>query len=490
MPCPDVAVRIGVALGAVICLPACASTVRSPEFDTATRISRIEQQLLPTARVRGRSYVPATIAERMRAYGVPAVSIAVVNGGRVYWARAYGLADVESNRPATTSTLFQAASISKPVTAIAALRLVQDGPLSLDENVNAKLKSWSLPSNELTARRPVTLRDIMTHTSGLTVHGFRGYASGEAVPTVVQLLGGEKPANSAAVRADIEPGTRWRYSGGGTTVMQLVMTDVTGEPFPSLMRRLVLDPVGMTSSTFEQPLPASRASEAATGYRSGGRAVGGRYHTYPEMAAAGLWTTPTDLARLIVEVQRSFAGQSNKVLSKAMTAAMLTRGIGSHGLGPGIDGAGDSLRFGHGGSNEGFRAMFTGFTTRGQGAVVMTNSDDGMALVGEIMQAIGQEYGWPGFAPRLVTALVLTDEQLRAYGGRYKLAGTSFQLSVAVENGRVMATRDGAAPFELVPTAANLFTPTIDAPPFRFERNASGAVTVLVVGDTRLTRDP
>jgi CubicO group peptidase (beta-lactamase class C family) len=477
-------------LGAALSLVACSRTVRAPAPDVAARIARIEHGLLPPTRVQGRSYAPATIEERMRVHGVPAVSVAVINDGRIEWAKAYGFADVEARRRATTSTLFQAASISKPVAAMGALRLVQEGRLALDEDVNAKLQSWKVPANELTARRPVTLRLVITHSAGLTVHGFPGYAPGTQVPTVVQLLNGEKPANTAAVRVDIEPGTRWRYSGGGLTVMQLLMTDVTGEPFPSLMRRLVLEPVGMTASTYEQPLPAARAPAAATGYRSVDRAVPGRYHTYPEMAAAGLWTTPTDLARLVIEVQRSLAGASNKVLSREMTVAMLTRGVGSHGLGPGIDGAGDSLRFGHGGANEGFRAMFTGFATRGQGAVVMTNSDAGMALVGEVMQAIAREYRWPGFAPRVISPLAMPADAMRQYAGVYSLAGTPFQLSVSVEDGRLMAMQPGAAPFELLPTGTNVFTPAVDAPPFAFERDAAGKVATLVVGGTRLARMP
>jgi CubicO group peptidase (beta-lactamase class C family) len=488
MPTNNTGFRFSIALGAAISLTACSRTVRVPEPDIAGRISRVEQGLLPAARVQGRTYAPATIEQRMRAHGVPAASVAVINAGRIEWAKAYGLADVETRRPATTATLFQAASISKPVTAMGALRLVQDGRVVLDEDVNARLRSWKVPPNELTARRPVTLRLVMTHSAGLTVHGFPGYAPGAPVPTVVQLLSGEKPANTAAVRADIEPGTRWRYSGGGTTVMQLLMTDITGEPFPSLMRRLVLDPIGMTASTYEQPLPASRAAEAATGYRAAGRAVTGRYHTYPEMAAAGLWTTPTDLARLVIEVQRSLAGTSNRVLSREMTVAMLTRGVGSHGLGPGIDGAGDSLRFGHGGANEGFRAMFTGFATRGQGAVVMTNSDAGMALVGEILQAIAKEYGWPGFAPRMIAGVAMTPETMRAYAGRYVRAGTPLELSIAVEDGRLMARQGDGAPFELVPTQTNVFAPTIDAPPFFFERDSAGVVMTLIVGGTRLSR--
>ena len=480
--------RSAVLLTALLALTACSRRVATPEPDVAARIARIERELLPTTRVEGRSYTPVSIQERMRALGVPAVSVAVINGGRIEWAKAYGYADVESQRPATTATLFQAASISKPVAAMGALRLVEEGRLALDDDVNLKLRSWKLPANELTAKQPVTLRLLMNHAGGTTVHGFPGYAPGKPVPTVPQLLDGAKPANTAAVRVDLQPGTRWRYSGGGTTIMQLLMTDVTGEPFPSLMKRLVLDPAGMTHSTYEQPLPASRAGEAATAYRAGARAVTGRYHTYPEMAAAGLWTTPTDLARLAIEIQRSLAGTSNKVLSREMTAAMLKRGVGGHGLGPSVDFEGDSLRFGHGGANEGFRAMWTAFATRGQGAVVMTNSDEGMAIASEVLQAIGREYGWSASAPRMIKALALAPDMLGQFAGRYNLPSSDFQFVIAVEDGRLMAGRPGAAPFELVPTQANVFAPTIEAPPFAFQRDSSGAVTSLMIGGTKLVR--
>ena len=480
--------RAVLVLAAVPGLVACSRRVVSLAPEVSARIARVEQGLLPTTRVQGRTYTPVSIEQRMRTLGVPAVSVAVINDGRVEWAKAYGYADVETQRPATTATLFQAASISKPVAAIGALRLVEQGRFTLDEDVNARLRSWKLPTNALTAKQPVTLRLIMNHAAGTTVHGFPGYAPGSPVPSVPQLLDGTKPANTAAVRVDVEPGTRWRYSGGGTTIMQLLMTDVTGEPFPSLMRRLVLEPAGMSASTYEQPLPATRATEAATGYRSGARVVAGRYHTYPEMAAAGLWTTPTDLARLAIEIQRSFAGTSNKVLSREMTAAMLKRGVGGHGLGPSVDFDGDSLRFGHGGANEGFRAMWTAFATRGQGAVVMTNSDDGMAIAGDILQAIGREYGWPGSRPRVITPLALAPDAMREYTGRYDLPSSDFQVMISVDDGRLIATRPGAAPFELVPTQSNVFAPTIDAPPFVFQRDSSGAVTNLLVGGTRLVR--
>ena len=368
-----------------------------PADELAQKIQAVEAGLIPLGAVHGAGAPPMSLIDRMARYKVPGVSVAVINNFEIEWARGYGVMEAGSDAPVTTETLFQAASISKPVAATAALRLVQEGRLSLDEDVNARLQSWQVPENERTRQEKVTLRRLVTHSAGLTVHGFRGYAKGEAVPITVQVLDGAAPANSAAIRADLVPGTKWRYSGGGYTVMQLMLADVTGQPFPALMRTLVLDPIGMTHSTYEQPLPPDRTGQAATGHRPGGQPVEGDWHTYPEMAAAGLWTTPSDLARFAIEVQHAKAGRSNKVLSAEMTRQMLTVQIGSYGLGPGVQGSGDSLSFSHGGANEGFRCFLYAYAETGQGVVIMTNSDNGGQVARELLGSIARTYGWPDF---------------------------------------------------------------------------------------------
>ncbi|MBK6308724.1 MAG: beta-lactamase family protein [Gemmatimonadetes bacterium] len=247
----------------------------------------------------------------------------MVDNGRIVWARGYGLKALGTADSVDANTLFQAASISKPVAASGMLRLVEEGKLALDTPVNDYLKSWKLPDNRFTAKEKVTLRRIASHNAGLTVHGFPGYAATDLSP-VPQLLDGTKPANTAAVRVDTFPGAISRYSGGGITIEQLVMTDVTGEPFPALLKRLVLDPIGMTNSGYDQPLSAARAPHAAAGYRPDGKMVEGRWHTYPEMAAAGLWTTPSDLMKWSMEIAAARAGTSTKVLSQKMATEMLT----------------------------------------------------------------------------------------------------------------------------------------------------------------------
>lgn len=388
MPIQRSIVNVALVLATLIAPAAAAQTSAAD----AARIARIENDIRSAPVVRGNA---TTIEARMRALNVPAVSIAVVDSGRVVWAKAYGVIDASSLRPATAATRFQAASMSKPVASMAALRLVEDGTLALDSSVNSRLRSWKIPENDLTRKTPVTLRMLLTHTAGLTVHGFPGYAAGAAVPTVPQILDGKSPANTPAVRVDMAPGTRWRYSGGGMTVAQLLMSDVTTEAFPELVRRLVLAPANMTSSGYEQPLPDSVATFGAVAHRTNGTPIPGRWHTYPEMMAAGLWTTASDLGHFIIEMQNAYAGQS-RVLSQTMARAMLTPGLGSFGLGIQMRGEGDSVRFSHGGSNAGFRGEFVGYVTGGRGVVVLTNGDAGGRLVSEIISAVGREYSWPG----------------------------------------------------------------------------------------------
>ena len=336
-----------------------------------------------------------TMTDRMKYYKVPGVSIAVINHGVIEWARGYGIEETDTTQSITDDSLFQAGSISKPLAAMAALYYVQTGMLSLDEDVNNKLVSWKVPDNEYTQNSKVTLRRLLSHGAGLTVQGFMGYAENEKLPTLLQVLDGEPPANSEPIRVFMVPGTKWEYSGGGYVVVQQLLEDVTGKPFSEMMQDTILEKLEMVHSTYEQPLPQSLFSVATTGHNTGGNAIDGNWHTYPEMSAAGLWTTPSDLAYFIIEIQQSAGGNSNRILSTEMTQQMLTRQIGEWGLGLQVGGNGNTAWFAHGGQNAGFSCGMFGFIENGQGAVVMTNSDNGYRLAKEIIDTIAGVYKWP-----------------------------------------------------------------------------------------------
>jgi CubicO group peptidase (beta-lactamase class C family) len=422
---------------------------RAQSSSVEERIRRVENGLMFPVAIKGQSAKGMNILDRMKRYKAPGVSVAVIENSAIAWARGYGLREAGTNRAVTAETLFQAASISKPVAVTAALRLIEEGRLSLDEDVNLKLKSWKVPENEFTKEEKVTIRRLTSHSAGLTVHGFPGYAAESALPSVVQILDGEPPANTRPVRVDAVPGARWRYSGGGTTLLQLLLIDVTGKPFPQIMRETVLSRAGMRQSTYEQPLPQARWEQAAAGHRPNGEKIKGNFHTYPEMAAAGLWTTPSDLARFAIEIQKSKAGKS-KFLSKSMVDEMLTRQSGDYGLGVGLAGEGRNQQFSHGGSNEGFRCFMVAYSHLGKGVVVMTNSDNGDRLVFEIVRAVAREYGWPDYKQIEREMMRLDPEALKPYVGEYQLAPT-FSLKIEIEGDHLTATPTGQMKIDLYP---------------------------------------
>ena len=440
-------------------------------------VQRVERGLRPPVLLKGDK--TWTIEERMRLYRVPAVSMAVFGSGRVLWAKAYGAADADALSPATEATLFQAASISKPVSAMAALKKVEQGKLTLEKNINEYLKSWKLPENELTKMKPVTLAELLSHSAGTTVHGFPGYAAGRAVPTLAQVLDGAPPANTAPIRVDILPGKEYRYSGGGYTVVQQAIVDVEGKPFPQIMAETVLKPLDMSESTYEQPLPPALLKAAAAGHDAQGRPIPGKRHTYPEMAAAGLWTTPSDLARFALGLERALEGKPGAVLSKEMAAKMVTPGLGEYALGLGVNKRGAALYFSHGGSNEGFRCLLIAHREKGYGAAVMTNAEGGDQIIPEVVRAIAAAYQWEGYASEPIEPAKLDAAALAARAGRYQLSSDEI-LTLMPKADRMEGRVSLQKGFELIPLSADTFLRNDADVRYSFSRDASGRDEVVI----------
>lgn len=422
-----------------VVLAACQGAVAPPDHEA--RLQRVITNLQAPVAVEGEAAAPMLLRERMAHYRVPGVSIAVVDGGELAWARGFGVREAGTPDTVTSETRFQAASISKPVTVTGMLRLVDEGRLDLDTDVNTYLTSWQVPASPFTATEKVTLRRLASHSAGLTVHGFPGYAVDSARPSVVQVLDGVRPANTGPVRVDTVPGTRWRYSGGGTTVMQLLLSDVTGTPFTDFMATRVLAPLGMRQSSYAQPLAREWEALAASGHRADGSMVPGHWHVYPEQAAAGLWTTPSDLMRWALGIDAARRGVPGAILTQTTAQEMLRVQSGTFGLGPELTNAGDSLRFSHGGSNEGYRAEVVFFPATGQGAAVMTNGDNGTALITEVLFALAAEYHWPAFRPRSVRRSPMDAAALAALAGTYELRyqGVTIPVTLRLLDGNIAA---------------------------------------------------
>jgi CubicO group peptidase (beta-lactamase class C family) len=432
-------------------------------------IEAVENGLQPSVVTTADSAKTYSISKRMEHYRVPGVSIAVVTDGELRWAKGYGIANTQTGSQVDENTLFQAGSISKPLAALAVLKLAEEGKLDLDTDVNTYLADWKIEDSEYTQDEKVTLRKLLTHSAGVTVHGFPGYAQTDSFPSVVTVLNGS--GNTPKIEVDTVPGAMWRYSGGGYTIAQKVVEDISVMTFAQYVDEFVLDPLGMTNSTYEQPLPEQYHAVASAAYDREGKLIEGLWHNYPELAAAGLWTTPTDLAKYCMAMQEIAAGQTGGVLSQATVEKMLTKHQNNWGLGPGLWGDGDSLMFGHGGKNAGFTNNMVASVNQGEAIIIMTNADNGGQLIGEIFRSMAQQYdiNLNISEPRVVETTDLSDEQLQGFAGTYHstqpLFGvTNYPIMAEVaDNMLIITDPDDGERFDL--------TPLVDSTFLDFQRN-------------------
>lgn len=427
------------------------------------RIKRIENGLI----LQNEAALPGaplhSLVARMERMRVPGISVAVMHNFEIEWVRSYGVKEAGKPAPITEETIFQAASISKAVNAVGVMRLVQDGLLDLDEDINAYLKTWKVPANN--GWQPcITLRQLLSHTAGLTIHGFPGYAVDDPLPTVPQILNGETPSNTDKVYVDTVPGAFWRYSGGGTTITQQILVDVTGKAYPALMQELVFGPLEMKHSRYEHPLTEPYWDSAAVGHIFTGDPVRGKWRVHPELAAAGMWTTPHDLALFGCEIQKARAGKSTKILSQQSVEAMFVN-HGDIAMEPGMAiGIGfflrqsdkPSARFGHSGGNIGYRCNLIAYQDGSFGAAIMTNSDMGNVVHDELFNAIAAEYAWPDYVPEKRARIEADSTLLATYSGTYELK-PGLALTLHVAEGTLHAQTTGQAPFTLYPASESKF---------------------------------
>lgn len=366
--------------------------------DIEERIRQVENNL--AGRTQTGENDTWTLTERMKRYNINGVSIAVIHNYQIEWARGYGFADVSEKRPVTEKTLFQAASISKSLNSVGVLKLAQEKRIDLNSDINKYLVTWKFPYDEKSNNIVINVANLLSHTGGLTVSGFPGYAKSQILPSIQQILDGLKPSNTEPVRSSIEPGKRVIYSGGGVTISQLIVMDITNQPYDIFMKENVLDQLGMSSSSFSQPPPDPMQKFLATGYKADGREVPGKYHIYPEQAAAGLWTNPSDLCRYIIDTQLSYNGVLSKVLTPEMSRLRLTTVMEDAALGVFVNSrvTGSFKYFNHNGGNEGFCCTAIGCLNAGEGVVIMTNTDhDNNSILEEIANSVAIVYKWKDY---------------------------------------------------------------------------------------------
>ncbi|BAO76433.1 serine hydrolase domain-containing protein [Winogradskyella sp. PG-2] len=418
-------------------------------------ISAIENGLIKNIQIEGDSIQKFNIKERMDYYKVPGVSISVVENGKIKWAKGYGFANTDTRTKVDENTLFQAGSISKPLAALSALKLYENDSLDLNKDVNFYLKNWQIPENKFTNTEKVTLEKLLTHTAGMTVHGFPGYQQTDEFPEIIDVLNGN--GNTAKILVDTIPGSMWRYSGGGYTVMEKVVEDVSGLTLDEYMSKNILLPIGMKNSTYLQPITKEWQNNISSAYDGNGKLIKGLWNNYPEQAAAGLWTTASDLAMYCIEIQNIVQGKEDGVLTRKTVDKMLTKHKNDWGLGPSLQNQKDSLIFGHGGKNAGFTNDMKAYAYQGNAVIVMTNADNGGKLISEIKNAISNYYNWSLSQPRTIELIKLEDSVLKKYIGKYELKKYDTTLKVEYKENQLFVPNTPFGNLKLIPMTNTKF---------------------------------
>lgn len=443
------------------------------------RINNVTSGLQVETELEG-SFRSCGLEERMRYYQAPGIGITIVDGGRISWSGGFGYRNARAREKVGSETIFLTGSISKPVFSLAVIKLVESGLIDLDRDVNEYLKRWKVPCRGGWQPK-VTLRQLLSHTAGTTVHGFPGYKRSAPVPGIVEILKGLPPSNTDPVMVNIIPGTTMRYSGGGVTVAQLAIEDAVGVPFTRLVEDVLFRPLNLKDSSFDQAFPSKRRNEIAHGYPYHGEELRGGYHIYPEMAAAGLWSTGRDLAVLMIEVQKALAGKSSFFGKKSIVSMLTPQKIAKNmGLGFFIEGEGSAQRFYHGGWDEGFVAKFVFYKHGGKGAVLLLNSNSGAPMINEVLRSIAVEYGWADYIQSRPKPVRSFSKGLEKFCGAYR-SETGLLFDVKIAGAGLELRLEGQPPLKILPESErSFFSPDLNLK-VKFEANRSGRISSLSV---------
>ena len=451
------------------------------------RIERVENGLtFPRTLEVGQEIITTNINQRLADNNIHGASVAVVSEGKIDWTKAYGVTEAGSSNPVTTETLFQCASIGKVITAIAVLKLVDEGKIELDENVNNKLLRWRIEESENTATQKVTLRHLLSHSAGLTDdYGFPGYTPGDQIPTVLQILNNDPIANTNKnLEVKAVPGKVERYSGAGYLIIQLLIEDLSGLSFADYVQQNIFDQLKMLQSTYDYELIVNGSVTIANGHLSNGKPLKNKkYHVYPEQAAAGPWTTAEDLAKLILGIQQMLKGEAGSILSQELAQTFLTAQINNKGLGVNLKGVVQPEAFWHAGQNLGYTALFYGLIEKGEGAVILLNSDGGESLMQEFISSVAMEYNWP--VMQTYEPLEIPDELVSDLVGKYRSADQSKELAITEKKGLLYLAANGSKKgHQLYRISSNDYTFKDAQDYYRISFNVEGGNYILVYAES------
>lgn len=401
------------------------SNTESFDSDCITQEGSVEQKVQLEAGIRGQVRFLGepenfgSIPNKMSEYNIPTLSLAVINKGKIEWADIYQNAKFPEEQKLGCASIFQAASLSKPVTFLAALRMHSAGEIDLDENIQNYLKDYMLPKGKQTAENPVTFRNIFSHTSGISAGGYEGYAKDLAIPSDLAILRGDEGVNTPAIEVLSAPNEMLAYSGGAYTLAELALQDIYNDEFSNIMKKWILEPAGMQNSEFTLPLPDSKSDQVAKGHTQSGDILDGGWRNYPEQAAAGLWSNAIDMAKFLIEIYNGYQGKRS-LFSQSDIKSMISHERNGQAYGFIVNRSGDDIAITHYGGNAGYRTGMTISLTSGNGLVYLINSDNGVPLGNELLLSASQVYHWKHSKQTNVERKQVSPEVLKGLNGDYK----------------------------------------------------------------------
>ncbi|SMG52442.1 CubicO group peptidase, beta-lactamase class C family [Marivirga sericea] len=464
-----------------------AQTNKASKIDTTQqRIKKVENSLRPLVLNQGESLW--NLEKQMQKYNIAGLSIAVINNYEIDWAKGYGITGGKEILNVTEQTVFQAASMSKFVNAVAMMKLAEDKKVSLDGDVNNYLTSWKFPYDKNVDPNPITIRQLLSHTAGLSTHGFNGYKTTNRLPSIIQTLEGKNPANSDEVKQIQQPNKNFKYSGGGTIISQLILLDNTNSTYEDFVDENIFRPSGMSNSFYSIELE-KYPKNLALGHKGNGKTLKNNYNFYPESAAAGLWTTPTDLAKLIIDIQRGLKAEPSQILSCKSTEVLIKPTLDNSNSALGLftqqeDGA---LYLQHSGSNRGYRGKLFFGSDNGNGVVVMVNGANTI-IIEEIIRSVASVYNWAGFEKLVASSqLILDDNDLSKYIGTYSLENR--EINVTLKKGELVLSEKGKWSSKLTALNNSKFVVDIVKPQatMEFVKAIDGSVSKCILKQGELT---
>lgn len=431
----------------------------------------IEKNLLPAHYLKGEE-IKKTIAQMMAEDKIQGVSLAIINDGTIPLIKTYGFSDLQDSTKVSPSTLFNGASLSKPITAMAALRLVEQGILDLNEDVNNKLKGWKIPESSFTVTEKVTLKRLLGHRAGFGRYVQSAVLPNQDLPTITQMLAGEKPSVDPPVQVVYVPGQKQVYSNPGYSVIEKLMEDATGQNFEIVLDELIFEPANMKQSTFEQPVPVEFKKLIATGYSSDLTAY--PYKLFPYKAAGGIWTTPTDLAKFLIALLKDHYSETNIILSKKMTDSIFAKTPSRFGFAKIYNDTIEDVLLEHWGSNSGFTCYMVASVSRKQGLIIMTNSDNGIRLMSYIARSVALAYDWEFLKPNVYEPIELNKGDLTSFTGKF--TGGNEILEFTIKKGKLYLTDNKNSFLNLIQVGENLFISPKDNALYEFLLDDKGVV--------------